>query len=171
MGKFLTKPSVTEQLNKKGKFKLMSNELYRDDDGTIYLAWRGYETDNFTWIKKADWDIRCSHIHDVGCQYHQLVKVLLPEEKLRSYRILTGLEGQAICKDIPLRFLRVVNVSGHFVNNLFGRMLKSADCPPTPFIIQKLYRAGVSLNFKWFFSGREKIDLKKIYKDDLNDIC
>ena len=59
MAKFLTSAAEIEQLPKKGLYKIHNNELFQDEDGTIYLAWRGFYTDNFTWINSSDWDIRC----------------------------------------------------------------------------------------------------------------
>lgn len=163
MGRFLTKASRIEQLPQKGMYKLLDNELYEDDDGSIYLAWRGFETDNFTWINSSDWDIRCSHGHDVGCKYHQVVKVMLNESQLKFLKLLHPKDSYFICENIPKKYLEVVNVSGNWINNLFYRMLKSADCPKTPKHIQILYRCGVAFNIGWF-GKREKINLDDIYK-------
>ena len=52
---------------------------------------------------------------------------------------------------------------------MFYRMLKAADCPKTPKLIQILYRCGVALNFKWFVSGKKKIQLEKLYEKDFNE--
>ena len=87
MGQFLTTPVPETQIGR-NKYRLEGNTLFKDDDGTIYLAWRGFETDNFTWLRSATWDTRCSHIHDVGCEYHKLVVVTLTEAQLRQRRIL-----------------------------------------------------------------------------------
>ena len=81
MGKFLTSAAAIEQLPKKGTYKLLNNELFQDNDGSIYLAWRGFKTDNFTWINSSDWDIRCAHGHDVGCMYGEIVRVKLTEKE------------------------------------------------------------------------------------------
>ncbi len=163
MGKFLTTAARIEQLPQKGMYKLLDNELYKDDDGSIYLAWRGFETDNFTWINSGDWDTRCSHLHDVGCKYHQMVKVKLNEHQLKMLRLLKVKGSKIVCENIPTKFLHVVDVSGHWINNLFYRMLRDADCPKTPKTIQLLYRTGVAFNFGWFKSGKEKIDLKNLW--------
>ena len=164
MGKFLTSPAEIKQLGKR-KYKILSNELYKDDNGEIYLVWRGFETDNFTWINSNGYDIRCSHGHDVGCKYHQVVRVHISEQMLRFYRLLYEHNGETLCRDIPIKFLEVVNVSGHWINNFFYRMLKSADCPKTPDIIQKLYRAGVCFNLTWFWTGKVKINLNNLYQN------
>lgn len=164
MGRFLTSASRIEQLDKPRQYKLVDNELYLDDNGHIYLAWRGFQTDNFTWLNSNEWDIRCSHQHDVGCQYHQVVKVCLTEHQLKRMDLLYQHKDKWVCRDIPTIFLRVVDVTGHEINNLFYRMLKNADCPETPKYIQYLYRAGVSFNLNWFRTGKTKIDLKLLYK-------
>ena len=168
MGKFLTTGAITQQLNEKGMYKLLNNSLYKDDDGYIYLAWKGLRTDNFTWINSNDWDTRCAHGHDVGCKYHQVVRVRLNEEQLRRLRLLHVVHNQVVCEDIPAKYLEVVNVSKIWINNLFYRMLKAADCPKTPKHIQIAYRAGVILNVGWFWSGKQKIDLDKLYDKEWN---
>ena len=165
MGKFLTTSAIIKQIPIKGKYKLCNNELFQDDNSQTYLAWRGLITDNFTWVKTNNWDIRCSHIHDVGCQYHQLVRVNLTVDELIAKNLLVYVEktDKWYCKDIPIKYLEITDVSGHEVNNLFYRMLKSADCPSTPKIIQVLYRIGVCFNLHWFFTGKTKIDLNTLY--------
>lgn len=166
-GRFLTQKALIRQLNEKGMYKVSENELYMDEDGTIYLVWRLFQTDNFTWINSNDWDIRCSHLHDVGCKYHQIIKVNLSETELYKKGFLIPLYEMenAYCKDIPAKYLEIINVSGHFINNLFYRMLRASGAPK---IIQCLYRAGVSLNFNWFLTGKEKIELDKIYEENWN---
>lgn len=168
MGKFLTSPAVTQQLPEKGLYKVCSNELFKDDDNAIYLVWRGFCTDNFTWINSNDWDIRCSHLHDVGCKYHEVVKVLTDEKQLENLGLLHKCGEKTFCRDIPPEFLQVVNITGHQINNMFYRMLKSADCPKTPKVIQLLYRAGVAFNFNWFLTGKKKIDISQIYNEEWN---
>lgn len=168
MGQFLTSASRIEQVGNR-KYRLIDNELFKDDDGEIYLVWRNYITDNFTWINSNGYDTRCAHIHDEGCQFKQIVRVKLNEGQLRLCRFLVTKDNKIICKNIPPRFLEVRKVSGNWINNLFYRMLKSADTPKTPKYIQYLYRAGVALNFKWFLKRNKKIDLTKIYDKDWNE--
>lgn len=164
MGKFLTTASRTEQVGRR-KYKLLDNELYQDDDGSIYLAWRNYVTDNFTWINQSEYDIRCSHIHDVGCQYKAVVRVKLTEQLLRSFKYLKVKNDKIICDNIPKGFLEIVPVSGTWINNLFYRMLRDADTPPTPKTIQLLYRAGVSFNLKWFLPRKRELTLDEVYQE------
>lgn len=170
MGKFLTTCAESKQSPRRGLYSLSRNELYKDDDGRIYLAWRLFVTDHFTWIVAGDWDTRCSHGHDVGCRFHQVVRVKLSEQQLRAMRYLRVVNNEIICEDIPAKYLQVVDVSGHWINNLFYRMLRDADCPKTPTAIQLLYRTGVAFNFGWFFSGKQKIELDKIYDPEWNRI-
>ena len=170
MGKFLTDSAVTKQINKKGMYKVLGNELYKDDDGTIYYVWRNFQSDNFTWINSSDWDIRCSHGHDVGCKYHEVVVVKLTEEQLRRCRYLVVKNDEVICLDLPPKFLEVRKVSKCFINNLFYRMRKSADCPKTPKHVQLGYRAGVALNLGWLWSGKIKIDLNRLYDEEWNSL-
>ncbi len=168
MGKFLTAPARTEQVGYH-KYRLIDNELYKDDDGEIYLAWRNYITDNFTWLNSNGYDTRCAHIHDVGCEYKSVIKVKLNESQLRLWHFLITKDNKIICKNIPSQFLEVCPITGNQINNLFYRMLKSADAPPTPKFIQCAYRAGVALNLKWFLPIKRKIDLTKIYDKDWNN--
>lgn len=168
MGRFLTAPARTQQVPERGMYRILDNELYKDDDGSINLHWRNFKTDNFTWINSSDWDIRCSHGHDIGCKHHQIVKVRLTENELWQKGFLKKFNGMIVCKDIPIEYLEIVDISGHQINNLFYRMLRDADCPITPKYVQYLYRAGVSFNIKWFWSGKNKIDLNQLYNKEWN---
>ena len=164
MGKFLTTSAVIKQSPKKGLYTVCENELYQDDDASIYLVWRGFWTDNFTWINSSDWDIRCSHGHDVGCKYGEIVRVNLSEKELRARRLLYIEGSKVLCKDIPLVHLEKVKVTGHQINNLFYRMLRDADNPKTPKLVQFFYRAGVCFNIGWF-GKKDKLVLEDIYKE------
>lgn len=166
-GRFLTPKSTIQQLNKKGMYRVCDNELYEDEDEQIYLCWRNFQTDNFTWINSSDWDIRCSHFHDVGCKYHQVVKVHLSEAQMLNKGILEPCRNSVDfhCNDIPPCHLSVVNISGTQINNMFYRMLKASGAPK---YVQLLYRAGVAFNVNWFRTGKKKINLNHIYKEEYN---
>ena len=162
MAKFITSTPYMKQLSKPGKFKLCNNELLLDDNGSILLCWRGFITDNYTWIKNARWDIRCSHFHDVGCSYHQVVKVKLTEQELWDMNFLVKVNNEVYCKDIPLYYLQIHNISKKWINDLFYRAMKAADNPTIPAIIRVLYRCGVAFNFMWYFKWTP-ISWKDIY--------
>lgn len=53
MGYFLTAPSRIQQLPKKGMYKLIDNELYLDDDDTINLHWRNFQTDSTFYFERS----------------------------------------------------------------------------------------------------------------------
>lgn len=162
---FLTSSAIIKQLSDEGKYKLCTNELFQDIDGSIYLTWRGFSTDNFTWLKTNKWDIRCSHLHDVACRYHQIIKVNLSLDELIIKGLLIYVEkiDSWFCKDIPAYYLEITNISRYEANNLFYRMLRSADCPHTPVIVAYLYRIGVAFNLRWLFTGKNPIDLNNLY--------
>lgn len=160
MGKFLTSKSIIQQLHKQRQYRTVVNELYKDDDGAIYIVPRNYQTDNFTWINATAWDIRCAHLHDVGCQYHKIIKVKLSEWQLNNYGYLKNNGCDIICKDIPIDKLEVVEVSKKQINDLFYRMLRDSGAPK---YIQILYRTGVILNVKWYLD-KDELVLEDIYK-------
>lgn len=167
--KFLTSAARIEQLPEPGMYKLIDNELYLDDDKTINLHWRNFVTDNYTYIKSGERDIRCAHGHDIGCKHHQIVKVKLSISALIQYKYLhKNSKGLWVCENIPPEHLEIVNVSGRECNNLFYRMMRDADCPITPKYLQYWYRAGVSFNLNWFKTGKIKIDLAKLYDENWN---
>lgn len=168
-GYFITPKAAIRQLNAKGMYQVLENELYIDEDSIPYFCWRLFQTDNFTWINSSDWDIRCSHIHDIGCKYHQVVKVKLTVAEMIEMGILIPIrdrEGHYFCKDIPVEFLEVVDITGHQINNMFYRMLKATNAPK---YVQLAYRAGVALNFGWFTTGKQKIDLNRLYCKEWNN--
>lgn len=142
------------------------NQLYKDKDNTVYLAPRKLVTDNYTMplgINKNKYDVRPSHFHDIGCRYHQMIVVDLPIETIKR-KYLFKFKNTIFCRDIPKKFLKVITVTGNEVNDLFYRMMRDANIPKW---ICCLYRSGVSLNFGWFRTGKEKINLDKIYKEEL----
>ena len=160
MGKFLTTKSMIQQLPIQRQYRTVLNELYMDDDGAIYIVPRNYQTDNFTWINATAWDIRCAHLHDVGCQYHKIIKVNLTEQELVDKGLTKHTKYDIICLDIPIEYLEVVDVTKLQINNLFYRMLRDSGAPKH---IQILYRTGVILNVKWY-THKDELVLEDIYK-------
>lgn len=167
--KWITDNSRIEKLSEANKWRMIDNELFQDEDGSIYLTPRNYETDNYTipdWIawlggNKSKWDIRPSHIHDFGCQYHQLIRVKLNETGLRRLRYLRVHKNKLVCEDIPVKFLELVPVTKWEIDCLFKRAMKATRTIPAK--VYNLYRGGVFFNFGWL-GEHPPYDLNSIYK-------
>lgn len=133
----------------------------------LYLVPRNTVTDNYTipfGINKSKWDARPSHLHDIGCKYHQVIEIDLPIDKLYlEYIYIDG--NRVLCRDIPLQYLKVVDVTFDECNDL---LYKGMDCISSiPKYIVKAYRLGVNFNINWIFTGKDKIDLDSIYTNKL----
>lgn len=167
--KWLTSKSRLEQSEEPNHWYLLDNELFQDKDGSIYLVPKGYKTDNYTipdWIawlvgNKAKWDVRPSHIHDFGCQYHGLIKVNLNEKQLKQKGFLKKKENKTICKDIIEDYLYFVPFTKWEINCLFKRAMKSTGNIDAK--VYNLYRFGVIFNFGWL-KDFPIYDFKDIYK-------
>lgn len=167
--KWLTDKSRIEQGHSQNCWYLIDNELFLDEDGSIYITPRGYKTDNYTipdWVawlggNKSKHDVRPSHLHDFGCQYHQLIKVNLNERQLAFAGYLHYHKGKTVCENIPLKHLSLVPVTKWQIDCLFKRAMKATL--EIPARVYNLYRCGVFFNFGWL--GKHKpYDLSKIYE-------
>ena len=173
--KWITDNSRIEKLSEANKWRMIDNELFQDEDGSIYLTPRNYETDNYTipdWVawlggNKSKWDIRPSHIHDFGCQYHQLIRVKLNETGLRRLRYLRVNKNKLICEDIPTKFLELIPVTKWEIDCLFKRAMKATKTIPAR--VYNLYRGGVFFNFGWL-GNHPPFDLSKIYTVEQNGV-
>ena len=171
MGKFLTAHSRFEQLNIPEKWKLIDNQLYKDDDGIIYLCPRNYITDGYTipsWLtivggSKMKYDTRASSQHDYECSYHKCIITNIDEDKLRSMGFLRTSNGINVCDNIPLEFLTIKKTSFIETNKRFMRMLKSVNNIPK-WRAKMMYQA-VNLNMSWLWTQNE-LDENKIYEVD-----
>lgn len=172
--KWLTEKSRIEQGNDTNDWYLLDNELFEDEDGSIYLTPRNYKTDNYTipdWIawlggNKSKWDVRPSHIHDFGCQFHQLLKVNLTEQELIKAKILRLHKTKIVCDDIPREYLSIVPVTKWQIDCLFKRAMKATGTIPAR--IYNLFRGGVFFNFGWL-GKHPAFDLNKIYTKEQNN--
>lgn len=166
--KWLTKTALLQKVPEPYKWLMAENELFQDKDGSIYLVPRMYATDNYTipdWIawlggSRSKWDSRAAHIHDFGCQYHQLLKVTISESELRRLRFLEAHKGYWTCKDIPVEYLSLVPVTKWQIDCLFKRAMKASKTIPA--FICNLYRGGVFFNLGWLGS-HSPFDIDKIY--------
>lgn len=171
---WLTDDSRLEKLSEPNKWLLVDNELYKDDDGSIYIVPRNYKSDNYTvpdWIawlggNKSKWDVRPAHIHDFGCQFHQLIKITLNEQQLKQMRFLRVHNDKIICENIPIKYLEIVPVSKWQIDCLFKRAMKATGVIPAS--VYNLYRGGVFFNFGWL-GNHPPFNLSKIYTVEQND--
>ena len=168
--KWLTDDSRLTKTKKPNKWLLSDNELFKDSDGKIYIVPRNYITDNYTipdllaWLagNKSKYDVRPAHIHDFGCQFHQLIRVRLTEEQLKRLRLLKVHNNKVICENIPVKYLELVPVTKWEIDCLFKRAMKATKNIPAR--AYNLYRGGVFFNVGWLFSGKP-YDLNKIYEE------
>lgn len=171
MGKFLTAHSRFEQLDVPEKWKLIDNQLYKDDDGQIYLCPRNYITDGYTipsWLaviggSKMKYDTRASSQHDFECSYHKVILVNMSENRLRSMGLLHTSNGMFVCENIPLKFLTIKDTTFRETNARFVRMLQSVNNIPEWRRI--LIGNAVNLNVGWLFS-KHFLFKTKIYEVD-----
>lgn len=163
---WITDKSPTIQDLYPNKIITEENQLL-NDKGTIYLVPRKTCSDNYTMplcINKSKYDVRPAHLHDIGCYYHQVIVVDLPLEIIyRDYCYLK--DNKVICKDIPIEYLKVVDIGFHECNNLLSKGMKGACNIPE--WARKLYRLGVNLNVGWLRTGKKKIDINNIYNNKL----
>ena len=159
---WITDKSPTIQDNNPNKIITLENQLFMDR-GEIYLVPRNTCSDNYSMplcINKSKWDVRPSHLHDIGCYYHQVIKVKLPLEIIyNNYCYL--INNRIICRDIPKENLEVIDVTFNECNDLLFKGMMGINSIPK--WADKLYRLGVNLNINWLFTGKKKIDLDNIY--------
>ena len=167
---FLTSNARIEQTDVPGIWQTIDNQLYKDVDGSIYLVPRYYKTDNYTipdwlaWLggNKSKWDVRPSHFHDFGCQFHALIKVCMNEQTLRIKRLLRVKDDKIVCENIPIKFLKVEKKNKWFIDCMFKRMMKVANNIPSWRI--NLMRMAVFFNVGWLANYYNDIDLNQLYK-------
>jgi hypothetical protein len=174
--KFLTDGSSLDQRPEPNKWLMVFSELFRDTDGSIYLVPRNYITDNYSipdWISwlaggKSKYNAMPAHLHDFGCQYHQLIKVNLTEDELYKKKFLeiSKRSGKVICKDIPLEYLSLVPIKKWDMDCMFKRCMKATNLIPAR--VYNTYRCGVFFNFGWL-GNHPPFDLSKIYTIKQND--
>ena len=177
MGEFLTGRTRLQQTDRKRIWKLLDNELFKADDGSILLAPRTMYTDNYTipqelaWIagSPVDFDTRCSHIHDAQCYWHLALFTTLTEEELKEKGFLrySAKNRMWVCEDIPVEYLSYKKVGKFKANNILYECMKAAD---VPLINRLVIRAGVALNLNWYIYpliGKIlPLELDRIYCED-----
>ncbi len=172
MCKFLTSRSVLEQTEANGLWITSINQLFKDNDGTIYLVPRNFTTDGYTipdWIAwlgggRMKWDTRCSTQHDFECKYAEVIVVNLTEHQLRKMRYLVDHDNKTICRDIPSYYLTVKKSTFNQANSRFKRMMLATSNIPKWRI--NMMRFAVNFNLGWH-SCKTSVDLEKIYIDEI----
>lgn len=166
---WLTTKGPYVQDDKPNKKLTLSNQLYYDSKyNKLYLVPRLLLTDDYTMplgINKNKWDVRASHLHDIGCKFHQVIVVDLPLDTIEEKYVCNKFIGILYCKDIPIEYLHVEDITFNDCNNLFKRCMKDSGIPS---YIYNLYRLGVNFNIGWLFSGKDKLDLNKLYIDKID---
>lgn len=165
---WITGKSHIEQSSTPDIYEVDSNELYYDSiTKEIYLAPTGLRTDNYTMplgMSKTKYDVRPSHIHDIGCRYHKVILVKLNINELIKKDYLYLDKEDILCRDIPIQYLELKDIDGRFINDLFYRMMLDANIPKS---IAIRNRVGVSFNLGWFFTKNNKLTLEEIYKREI----
>lgn len=171
--RWLTDKSRLEQTDMPNKWLMEDNELFYDEDGALYLTPRNYITDNYTipdWIawlggNKSKYDVRPAHVHDFVCQFHQAIRVKIPECELRRLRYLHPHNNKIVCEDIPIKFLELIPFTKWEADCLFKRAMKATKTIPAK--VYNLYRGGVFFNFGWL-GNHKAFNLNSIYKKEQN---
>ena len=138
--RWLTDNSRLEKLPEANKWLMLDNELFLDEDNSIYITPRNYITDNYTipdWIawlggNKSKYDVRPAHIHDFICAAHQAVRVKLTEQELINEGFLKQHKNKIICEDIPIKYLECVNFTKWEADCLFKRAPHPSQNQATP---------------------------------------
>jgi hypothetical protein len=177
MCRFLTGPARIQQTKKRRIWKLFDNELYKGNDGCIYIVPRSMLTDNYTiplivaFIagSPVDFDTRASHLHDLACFGHAVIEVTLKEHELRDKGFLRYSDKNKmwVCEDIPKEYLRIRKVGKFEANNLLYECMEASW---VPLISRIIIRIGVCFNFSFYLDSLFKrvldFDLDKIYEED-----
>lgn len=173
MGRFITAKSRIEQVDVPGYWKTLDNELYLDDDGSLYLTPRYFWSDGYTFpglimMLLGDhhkYDVRAAHGHDLFCRFHQRIRVGLTLTKLKLMGYLRLHDNKVVCDDIPLEYLIIEPITKTWADNCFKRMMKACDIPR---IKRNIIRFGVFFNLNWYFrTGKKNILEYDIYNEDI----
>ena len=172
MGRFITAKARIEQ-TELGYWKTLDNELYLDDDGSLYLVPRYFWSDGYTFPgfimmllgDKHKYDVRAAHGHDLFCRFHERIKVCMSLTTLKLKGYLRLYDDKVICEDIPLEFLDIQRVSKTWADDCFKRMMIACEIPKDKI---NIIRFGVFFNLNWYLkTGKKSILEYNIYEEDI----
>lgn len=176
MCRFLTGKARLQQTDRRRVWKLLDNEVYKADDGRLYLAPRNMYTDNYTIPMFAsmiagspvDFDTRCSHIHDLFCGVREALMIDLTEEELREkgYWRYSEKYNMWICEDVPEEYLAKRKVGKWETDNMLYECMRAAG---VPLLNRILIRIGVLFNIGWVIDILThkvfELKLDKVYEE------
>ena len=172
MAEFLTSTPDIRQTRVEGIWYTVQNQLFKDDDGRIFLAPRCTLTDGYSIPKpfhiiaggQFEHNISPAVQHDWECYYRKALVVNLSVVQLRKSQLLDFKNDMWICNDIPLQFLSIVDTTFDETNSRFRRMLKCltniAEWK------RKLIGNSVNLNANWFLKEPHTFNTDRIYRID-----
>ena len=176
MGYFLTDRSRIWQTNIDGRWKLVDNELYMNNNGVIQICPRYFWTDGYTFPNilmpitgdKNHLDVRPAHGHDLECRFHErlVVNLTLSELCRKGYLNNKTSHNQDIlvCEDIPMKYITIEKVTKKQANDRLYEMMRSAYIDEYK---AKAIRLGVVFNFNWARTGKKSLSEYNIYKEDI----
>ena len=158
---WLTSKGSVVQHDLPNKVITTTNQLLYSN-GVVYIIPRGTVTDNYSiplGINKSKYDVRPSHLHDIGCYYHKVLVVDLPLYKIDKY--IDYKDGIKICMDIPIEYIKIMPVRFNQCNNLLYDGMRASTTIPS--YADKLYRFAVNFNINWLFTGKEQLHKDLVY--------
>lgn len=175
MGEFLTSTPDIRQTKVEGIWYTLQNQLFKDDDGRIYLAPRETLTDGYSIPKlfhivaggMFQHNISPAVQHDWECYYHKALVLKFNVFELRKSGLLKYENGLWQCDDIPLQYIDIVDTTFNETNSRFRRMLKCADNIPK---WQKdVIGNAVNMNIGWL-QEPHTLHKDRIYRIDYEQI-
>ena len=172
MGYFLTAKSRIEQTDTKNYWKLVDNELYMSNDGTISITPRYFWTDGYSFPyfimpfigDRNSLDVRPAHAHDLFCRFHQRIIVDLSLKELIEKGYLHDHNGIIVCEDLPKYTLNIIKIKKTKADDLIKEMMLSCKIPEK---ICNIIRFGVFFNFNWLRTGKKDLYDYRIFYEDI----
>lgn len=176
MGYFLTDKSRIWQTNVDGRWKLIDNELYMNNDGKIQICPRYFWTDGYTFPgillpitgDRNALDVRPAHMHDLECRFHERITVKLSLTELTRGGYLHNINSHnrniMICEDIPHKYLVIEKVSKTETDNRLKEMMLS--CGIKKYKCNAV-RMGVFFNINWLRTGKKSLNEYELFVEDV----